>query len=216
MTEEQVTTHGVVLHGARLYDVGLAVLTLGQERRLRAHQVRLAGVTAGQRVLEIGCGTGSLALAAAAAVGEGGQVHGIDASPSMIERARAKAAREGRTIDFRVAVAEALPFADGSLDVVLASLMLHHLPLDVRRTAIGEAHRVLRPGGRLVVFDFQPARTRVGRAIVKVFSHRAHRRGHGGDPLTDIRQQVAEVGFTGVDGGATGFPTLGWLRAERG
>ena len=98
--------------------------------------------------LEIGAGTGFflLNLLQAGAVGSGTVT---DISPGMVDAATRTAARLGHAVDGRVADAEALPFEDDSFDVVLGHAVLHHLP-DVP-AALREAHRVLRPGGRLVV-----------------------------------------------------------------
>jgi ubiquinone/menaquinone biosynthesis C-methylase UbiE len=75
----------------------------------------------GESVLDVGCGTGSLAIAARRRLGTDGKVFGIDASPEMIARATSKVARAGISVSFRVAVAEALPFPDAQFDVVLST-----------------------------------------------------------------------------------------------
>jgi ubiquinone/menaquinone biosynthesis C-methylase UbiE len=76
----------------------------------------------------VGCGTGGLAIAAAARVGPTGKVHGVDASPEMVVRGRHRATRVGVPIVLEVAPVEALPFPDRTFDILLSSLMLHHLP----------------------------------------------------------------------------------------
>ena len=73
--------------------------------------------------------------------------HGIDASLEMIEVAKKKSGRVGADIDFRVALIEAIPFPDASFDLVTSSLMIHHLPPDLKLTGLTEVHRVLEPGG---------------------------------------------------------------------
>jgi ubiquinone/menaquinone biosynthesis C-methylase UbiE len=88
----------------------------------------LAGLKSGDSVLDVGCGTGALAMAAKQRVGASGKVHGIDASPEMIARARKKANKRGSDVGFRTAVVEELPFPDETFDAVLSTLMLHHLP----------------------------------------------------------------------------------------
>jgi SAM-dependent methyltransferase len=110
-----------------------------------------AGLAAATRVLDVGCGTGRLALATAERFGV--RTWGIDASPAMIERARAQA---DRRVAFRVASADALPFRDGWFDAVTMRLVVHTLGA-ARRNALREAARVLAPGGRLFIWTFAPA-----------------------------------------------------------
>jgi len=102
-------------------------------------------------VLDLGCGTGTLAIAMAQAPGRA-RITGIDGDPEILEIARSKEGSE--EIQFAEGLADTLPFADGSFDRVVCSLLLHHLDPVVKRAALTEARRVLRPGGRLHVADF--------------------------------------------------------------
>ena len=148
-------TDGMLIRWARGYDLLLKIMTLGQEGHIRRRVTRAAGLEAGDRVLDVGCGTGTLALAAVEAVGPAGRVHGIDPAPEMIARAKAKAKKAGAAIELEVGVIEALPLADQSIDVVLSTLMFHHLPGDdLQRAGLAEIRRVLAPGGRLLIVDF--------------------------------------------------------------
>ena len=108
--EEQTTpgTHGLVLHWAARYDLLAWLLTRGRERDLRQAIIRLAELQQANDVLDIGCGTGTLAIAASSHVGKTGGVTGIDASPSMIARANQKAVKAGAPVTFHVAIAESL------------------------------------------------------------------------------------------------------------
>jgi ubiquinone/menaquinone biosynthesis C-methylase UbiE len=90
---QQPTTTGSVIHWAAGYDLLVWLLTLGRERAMRERTLALARPRPGETVLDVGCGTGTLAIAAAGHAGATGAVHGIDASPEMIARARAKARR---------------------------------------------------------------------------------------------------------------------------
>src|SRR5439155_21762286 len=125
--------------------------THGRDRACRGQLVALARLSPGGSVLDIGCGTGSLGLAAKRRVGATGEVFGVDASPEMIARATSKAARAGIDVRFDNAVAEALPFPDARFDAVLSTLMLHHLPRKVRQQCAREIRRVLKTGGRVLV-----------------------------------------------------------------
>lgn len=104
-----------------------------------------AGVRAGQRVLDVGCGSGALTLAATERVGAGGHVVGLDPNPEMLAVAR----RKPTSIEWREGRAESLPFADASFDAVVSqfAMMFFEDPAG----ALREMHRVVRPGGRIAV-----------------------------------------------------------------
>ncbi len=110
--------------------------------------VNTAGLKAGERVLDVGCGTGVVARLAAAQVGATGTVDGVDPTPGMLAVARAITPRD-RPIAWHEASAEALPAPDGSYDVVLSQLALMFFP--DKSAALRQMWRVLTPGGRLAV-----------------------------------------------------------------
>ena len=89
-------TNGLVIHWAARYDLLAWLLTGGRERAFRERLIELAGLAPGESVLDIGCGTGTLAIAATRHAGPTGAVYGIDASPQMIARATRKGRRERR------------------------------------------------------------------------------------------------------------------------
>src|SRR5262245_3887541 len=95
-----------VVTWAKRYDLLITLLTLGRDGALRSKMLDLGKVSAGESVLDVGCGTGTLAIAAKRRVGAG-TVRGIDASPEMIARARHKASRDHVDVAFEVASAEA-------------------------------------------------------------------------------------------------------------
>lgn len=107
----------------------------------------------GDRVLDVGCGTGVVARRAALRVQPRGSVSGIDISPDMLAVARAAAHRDGVSIDWYEGRAEALPFPDASFDLVLSQFALMFFA--DRAKAMAEMRRVLRPGGRIGVVVMQ-------------------------------------------------------------
>ena len=152
-------TQGQTIPWARFYDTLVWLLSTGKDCALRQKTVELAQIKPGETVLDVGCGTGDLTLAAKAATGPTGQVFGTDASPQMVEQAQQKADRSGADVTFKAEAVEQMTFADNQFDVVLSSLMMHHLPGDLKQQALAEIYRVLKPGGRLLIVDMQSSRT---------------------------------------------------------
>jgi demethylmenaquinone methyltransferase/2-methoxy-6-polyprenyl-1,4-benzoquinol methylase/phosphoethanolamine N-methyltransferase len=147
-------THGRTIGWwAPFYDACGWLMSFGRLPALRKETLEIAALQPGESVLDVGCGTGTLTLMAAEQAGVDARVAGIDASPEMIEQARKKASKKKRDVDFRVAPIEQLPYGGAEFDVVLSSLMLHHLPDDLKEQGLAEVRRVLKPGGRLIVVD---------------------------------------------------------------
>ena len=138
---------------APYYDLLMKIITLGRENALREATVDLASVKAGDKVLEVGCGTGTLTLKAKERAGQSGDVHGIDAAPEMIEVARRKNARAGKDVTFQVGHIDQIPYPDGMFDVALCSFMIFHMDEDTQQRGIKELFRVLNEGGRLLIVD---------------------------------------------------------------
>jgi ubiquinone/menaquinone biosynthesis C-methylase UbiE len=199
------TTKGLVLHKAFLYDLLLSFLSFGKESEMRERALSLARLSSGENVLDIGCGTGTLAITAKRQVGRNGYVCGIDASPEMLARASKKARKSGLQVDFRNALVESMPFRDGQFDVVLSTLMLHHLPGKLRKQCAAEVRRVLKPGGRLLAIDFVTAPSKKG--IVAHF----HRHGHIN--LAEMVTIFQEAGLNISDRGALGICDLEYVVA---
>src|SRR6185437_12640190 len=124
-----------------------------------AKLVKFAGITAGQRVLDVACGTGVVTVTAAR---RGASASGLDLSPVLLERARRNAEIAGVTIDFTEGDVEALPYADASFDVVTSQF--GHIFAPRPAIAIGEMLRVLKPGGT-IAFNTWPPELFVGKQI---------------------------------------------------
>src|SRR5262249_12445608 len=146
----------------------------GRERTFREGMLRLAQLKPGDSVLDVGCGTGTLAIAAKRQVGPTGVVYGVDASPDMIARADKKARKAGIEVVFKQACAQSLPLPDAHVDLVLNTVMLHHLPRKARQELAVEIRRVLKPGGRVLIIDFGGA----ARKRKSFLDHFHHRHGH--------------------------------------
>jgi ubiquinone/menaquinone biosynthesis C-methylase UbiE len=202
---------GRVIHWAFRYDLLVWVVSLGKEQAFREEQVDLARLAAGECVLDIGCGTGTLALAAKRRVGPTGAVHGIDAAPEMIGRARKKAQKVGVEVVFETAVAEALPFPDATFDAVLSTLVLHHLPKEALRQCIFEMRRVLKTGGRLLALDIGGG-PKDKRRTLHARNAGAHYARHANFDLSTMVPLLSEFGLNEIESGAVAFSLV---RIER-
>jgi ubiquinone/menaquinone biosynthesis C-methylase UbiE len=158
----------------------------------------------------VGCGPGRLAILAKTAAGPAGEVCGIDPAPEMIELARRKAARAGVGVRFEVGAIETLPYPDDHFDVVLSSLMLHHLPDELKRRGLAEVRRVLRPGGRLVAIDFGATPGEGFGHVLCVLGLRK-----GWDHAERLRDMLREAGFDAVEMGATGHRAFAFVQGRR-
>jgi ubiquinone/menaquinone biosynthesis C-methylase UbiE len=202
-------TRGHLIHWARFYDRCVSLCTLGRAGAMREEAADLAAIRPGESVLEVGCGTGELTRRARARAGTAAVVVGIDPSAEMIGVARAKSERAGLGIDYRLAAIEALPFADASFDVVLSSLMMHHLPPDLKLSGLAEVRRVLKPGGRLLIVDMKRPTGRFGWLSMPLLVHRGMTHG-----VQDLPAVVVGAGFVNVETGNTRFGPLGFVAAR--
>jgi ubiquinone/menaquinone biosynthesis C-methylase UbiE len=209
-------TKGLILNGGWRYDLmGWFVDTFvfrSQWRELRQKTADLASLQPGEQVLDVGCGTGTLAMEVARKVGREGSVAGVDPSAEQISRARSKAARHNVPVDFQIGVIEQLPFPDQTFDVVLSTLMMHHLPAPLKRQGLAEIARVLKQGGRVIIADFKPKKERKGQAT------RFHA---GGSSMQDLAALIADAGFEHLETEEmlptrfSAFPGAGFVRAYK-
>lgn len=199
-----------------IYDP-LVALTC-REATVKRGLVAAAGLLPGHRVLDLGCGTGTLALRVKRAC-PGAAVTGFDADPRMLRVAAAKAGRRGLVVSFGQGFAQTLPYPDGSFDRVVSSLFFHHLSPRAKADALGEALRVLAPGGELHVADWgRPAGQlmRLLFVVVRLLDGFTNTADHAGGRLPEI---IAGAGFAAVRVGErfdTVFGTMELLSARNG
>ncbi len=148
-----------------LYDPILRAMF--RERTIKTRLVTEARLRGHERVLDLGCGTGTLTVMLKESARDA-DVVGIDADPAVLARARAKASKAGKAIAFDEGTARHLPHTDESFDVVVTSLMLHHLSREQKAQALREVVRILRPGGRFLAIDFGVPQNRFMRSLARV------------------------------------------------
>ena len=124
-----------------------------REETFKRSLVEQADLQPNQRVLDLGCGTGTLAILAKERE-PGCDVSGVDADPEILELARTKASDAGVDVNFDAGLSTELPYDADSFDRVLSTLFFHHLMPEDKRKTLAEIRRVLRPGGQLHVADF--------------------------------------------------------------
>lgn len=189
----------------------LLCLPFGLGRRFQRGVAERLALTAGERLLDVGCGTGTLLTEVQRRV-PGVVAVGVDPDPTILRIAARRLARRGCRADLQVARAEALPFPDASFDAAVSTLVLHHLPTPAKRAALREIHRVLRPGGRFLLVDFGE---RPGRKVPwwqRPFEHVEHLEDHVQGRLPAF---LAQAGFVNVRCIHRRWPAVEYLAAEK-
>jgi ubiquinone/menaquinone biosynthesis C-methylase UbiE len=209
----QPHAHGgedAIIRWAGLYDLGMR-LWWRRGKRWRDGLLALLDLRPGQRVLDVGSGPGRLAFALADRVSPGGSVDGVDAAREMVARAEKNNRRRRRPVTFATARAQALPFPDESFDAVTSTLVLHHVAPDDRAAAVGEMRRVLRPGGQVLIAEFDGV---AGGGLTPLARLHARHPEHAGslDAAIDL---LTANGFTAVTRGSTTISGIGQVVARR-
>jgi ubiquinone/menaquinone biosynthesis C-methylase UbiE len=205
-TNHGEATRGHVIHWAPVYDLACGRFL----RRTHGAVVELAALRAGEKVLDVGCGTGSLAIALKVPAGPTGSVHGIDASREMIEVARRNASKAGADVNFQVGLAEAIPLPSATFDLVVSQLAIHHLPDDLKQSAFAEMHRVLKPAGRCLIIDFEPPRSGPWRLVARMVVGSEMMRIN----VADYGVLLRNAGFIEVESGRTRHRLLSFVRGQ--
>ncbi len=185
-------TRGHTLGAPHAYDAFVNLFFLGRRRSSFQALMDAAGVQPGQRVLDVGCGTGYFARLLAQRVGSNGLVVGVDASPEMIGYA-SQQARHVNNCQFQLGTAEALSLPSERFDVVVSSLFMHHLPADLQVAALGEMWRVLRPGGTLLIAEAHVAPGLGWQLLARL--HGYDRMAHS---VPDLERMIADAQFVGL------------------
>lgn len=148
------TTGRTLDHAAPVYDLLAPLMTFGLERGYRRRAIALLDLQGHERALDVGCGTGTLSREIALALdrAKDSRVVGVDAAAGMIAVARRKGAAIPN-LRFDAALAEKLPYSDGSFDCAVSTFFFHHVEFALKHKALAEMHRVLKPGGRAVIVD---------------------------------------------------------------
>lgn len=183
------------------------------EVRFKEELIDVAAIDTGQRVLDVGCGTGTL-LSMIAERHPDALLAGVDPDPQVLQRAQRKIAQTGHSVAFRQGSATALPYAAESFDLVVSSLVFHHLTCGEKLQAMREIHRVLAPGGELHLGDFGEPDTRAMR-VVSFLTEKIGRE-HVADNFAGMLMPMLEgAGFTMVEETGRHTSIFGVLRTIR-
>ena len=166
MTEQRAYTPALGFRALTpLYDAAIALST--RETRWRSALIGIIGLKAGERLLDVGCGTGSLAVRLAKEAPDA-EVVGIDPDPDVLRRARDKAARRGVKITFHQGfLSAAFLNSQAPFDVVTSSLVLHQVPLEGKSEILAAIRKGLKPGGRVCIADYGLQRTHLMRLLFR-------------------------------------------------
>lgn len=194
-----------------LYDPLLRFL--GNERGAKGQLIEQAELRPGLRVLDLGCGTGTLAVWLAEREPEA-EITGADPDPKALALAEDKARAAGVSVRFDESFGDALPYPDASFDRVLSSLMFHHLSHDEKCATLAEVRRVLAPGGSFHLLDFGPALDGRRGLIARLLHHGHNLQDNLEGRLPDLMHDAGLADATQVADRGSVFGTMAYYRAS--
>ena len=193
----EVTHRGDVFVRSQTYDGLVNLCTGGALSRAYRRAADLIAAGDPRRVLDIGSGTGAMAIAVKQCA-PASEVHGVDPSERMLDHARTNGVRSGTVAHFRWGWAQDLPFGADEFDATIFASVLHHIPVEQRGAVLSEARRVLRPGACALIVETLPS------GLGRLVSHR-----HELD-LDACRRLLRATGFDGVQVGRIGSALMGY------
>lgn len=170
-----------------VYDLMARVLGADQARQSLLDQPQLRSA---ERVLDIGCGTGTFAVLLKKQFPKV-EVIGLDPDQKALARAKRKAEQAGVSIQFDEGFADDLQYESGSLDVVLSSFMFHHLEAKNREKTLREVRRVLKPSGTFYLLDFEVSEAASGHGLFRLFHPNERLRDNSENRLLTLMRDAA-------------------------
>lgn len=196
MTERAFTPALGRFAPVRFYDL---VASLTRERLWRGLVVAHVAPRTNDVIVDVGCGTGSLALLLRGAQPQA-RIVGIDPDPEVLSMAKRKAADAGAEVEWRVGMGDALEevISPGSASAAVSSLVLHQCPTDMKRAVLQSMFASLGPGGKLVIADYGLQRTRLMRLAFRIVQFADGKENTQPNADGILPQLISEAGFGDV------------------
>ena len=167
-----------------------------------------------QRVLDIGCGTGTLTILVRRLYAQA-EVVGLDPDPKAVAIAKRKSEEAGVAVHFDRGFADELPYPPATFDRVMSSFMFHHLTREEKLDTLRDVHRVLRPGGSFHILDFGPPRSPYTSVVTRLLHHGQHLRDNIEGRIPSFMSDSGFAESSEVAHRSTLFGTISYYRATR-